>query len=62
MRGYRWDSKAQVWWREVMQFRLLEEQAWLASEVYASGRGARALGPRLTRRDAYSRYRLDSRD
>jgi|TARA_Y100001933_G_scaffold257051_1_gene302691 DNA polymerase-3 subunit epsilon len=62
MRGYRWDPKAQVWWREVMEFRLLEEQAWLASEVYASGKGARALGPRLTRRDAYSRYRLDGAD
>ena len=62
MRGYRWNPKAQVWWREVMEFRLLEEQAWLASEVYASGKGARALGPRLTRQDAYSRYRLDSAD
>ncbi|WP_165859646.1 3'-5' exonuclease [Tsuneonella suprasediminis] len=62
MRGYRWDPKAQVWWREVMDFRLLEEQAWLASEVYSSGKGARAHGPRLTRRDAYSRYRLDSPD
>lgn len=62
MRGYRWDPKAQVWWREVMDFRLLEEQAWLASEVYSSGKGARAHGPRLTRRDAYSRYRLDSAD
>ena len=38
------------------------EQAWLASEVYASGKGARALGPKLTRRDAYSRYRLESPD
>lgn len=45
-----------------MEIRLLEEQAWLASEVYASGKGARALGPKLTRRDAYSRYRLDSPD
>lgn len=56
-RGYRWDPKSQVWWREVMDDRLVAEQAWLATEVYASGKGARAHGPRLTRRDAYSRYR-----
>lgn len=40
-----------------MDDRLVAEQAWLAREVYANGKGARAMGPRLTRRDAYSRYR-----
>lgn len=60
MRGYRWDPKGQVWWREVRDDGLVAEQAWLASEVYASDKGARAMGPRLTRRDAYSRYRRDS--
>lgn len=59
MRGYRWNPTKQVWWREVMDDRLVTEQSWLANEVYASGKGARALGPRLTRRDAYSRFRLD---
>lgn len=59
MRGYRWNPTRQVWWREVMDDRLVAEQAWLASKVYASGKGAKAMGPRLTRRDAYSRFRLD---
>jgi len=59
MRGYRWNPKNQVWWREVMDDRLVTEQAWLASEIYASGKRARAMGPRLTRKDAYSRYRRD---
>ncbi len=57
MRGYRWDAKAQHWWREVSDTELLSEQAWLASEVYAHGKGARCMGPLITRRDAFSRYR-----
>lgn len=57
MRGYRWDPKAQLWWREVFNPDLLAEQAWLAHEIYGSGRQARAMGPRLTRRSARDRYR-----
>ena len=56
-RGYRWDAKAQIWWREVFDVDLLAEQAWLAHEIYAPGRQARALEPRMTRRTARDRYR-----
>jgi DNA polymerase-3 subunit epsilon len=57
MRGYRWDPKEQVWWREVFEADFVAEQSWLEIEIYAYDKGARALGPRVTRRDAYSRYR-----
>lgn len=57
MRGYRWEARQQVWWREVFDRDLVNEEAWLANEIYAAGKGARTLGPRVTRRDAYSRYR-----
>ncbi|WP_226698518.1 3'-5' exonuclease [Qipengyuania flava] len=57
MRGYRWDPKEQVWWREVFEADFVAEQSWLEIEVYAHDKGARAMGPRVTRRDAYSRYR-----
>ena len=56
-RGYRWNASERVWWHEVTDSELLAEQAWLATEVYASGRGAVAMGPRITRRNAFSRYR-----
>ena len=56
-RGYRWDAKAQLWSLEISDFLLLEEENWLANEVYAPGNGARARGPRLTQRTAYTRYR-----
>jgi DNA polymerase-3 subunit epsilon len=57
VRGYRWDAKERVWWREVFDRDLQDEQAWLAREVYAPGRQARSMGPRLTRRTARDRYR-----
>ena len=56
-RGYRWNASERAWWREVPDNQLLTEQAWLANEVYASGKGATFFGPRITRRDAFSRYR-----
>lgn len=56
-RGYRWNSEERVWWREVPDSQLLAEQAWLATEIYASAKGATSLGPRITRRNAFSRYR-----
>ena len=56
-RGYRWNAAERVWWREVSDNQLLSEQAWLATEVYASGKGATSMGPRITRRNAFSRYR-----
>lgn len=56
-RGYRWNPAAQVWWREVADRDLVAEEFWLAAEVYASGRGSRGSGPRLTSRTAYERHR-----
>lgn len=56
-RGYRWNPDERVWWREVSDNQLLAEQAWLATDIYASGKGATSMGPRITRRNAFSRYR-----
>lgn len=57
LRGYRWNPRSQVWWREVFDRQLLEEEAWLAREVYGSGKGSRGGGPRMTRRTAFERHR-----
>lgn len=56
-RGYRWNAAERVWWREVHDNQLLGEQAWLATEIYAFGKGATSMGPRIIRRNAFSRYR-----
>lgn len=56
-RGYRWNPTSRVWWREVTDDALLPEEFWLAREIYGPGCGASALAPRVTRRDAFSRYR-----
>ncbi len=57
LRGYRWNAKDKVWGREVFDRDLLAEQAWLAREVYALGGMAVGMGPRITRRTAFDRYR-----
>ena len=57
LRGYRWSPKKRVWWREVFDRDLVDEQAWLAREVYGTGKFSKALGPRMTRLSAYDRYR-----
>lgn len=57
MRGYRWNPKTKVWWREVFDRDLVIEQAWLAREVYGPDKFSKAMGPRLTRLTAYDRYR-----
>lgn len=57
MRGYHWNPKEKVWWREVFDRDLIAEQAWLAHEIYRPDKLARAMGPRLTRLTAYDRYR-----
>lgn len=56
-RGYRWNAEKRLWWREIFEDDLCAEQAWLALEVYASGKRAKAMGPRITQRIAYDRYR-----
>lgn len=57
LRGYRWNAPEKVWWREVSDSDLLEEQAWLAIHVYANAKGSRNHAPRITMRSAFSRYR-----
>ena len=57
LRGYRWNAPGKVWWREIFDANLLAEQAWLAREIYAHGKGATAMAPRITRRTAFDRYR-----
>ena len=55
-RGYRWNSDAKVWWREISESDLTEEEAWLGHHVYSAFDHARALGPRLTKVTARERY------
>lgn len=57
MRGYKWNPKEKVWWREVLERKFPEEEAWLAREIYAPNKFAKSMGPRLTRLTAYDRYR-----
>lgn len=57
LRGYRWDPKAQHWWREVFDRDRLAEEYWLAREIYAPDKRSRAMAPRITRRTAHDRYR-----
>lgn len=59
-RGYRWDPKAKVWWREVFERDFPDEEIWLAREIYGPDRYARSMGPRLTRLTAFDRYRRRS--
>lgn len=45
LRGYRWNARKRVWAKPVSETSCLSEEAWLARHVYASGCGARAMGP-----------------
>ncbi len=56
LRGYRWNSEDRVWWKEVQAQRLMDEEFWLARNVYAPECRPRALGPRLTELTARERY------
>lgn len=58
-RGYRWDSDGdpKCWWREVSDTKRLEEEWWLAGQVYSAAARPKALGPiveRITWRERYS--------
>ncbi len=55
-RGYRWDTDRKVWWKEVAQTALLEEEGWLARNIYGPDRRARAFGPRIAEVTARERY------
>ncbi|WP_210357325.1 3'-5' exonuclease [Sphingomonas beigongshangi] len=56
-RGYHWDAERKVWWAEVADYRLVEEQFWLAANVYAVAANPKALGPDLERITARTRFR-----
>lgn len=51
-RGYRWDPKAKVWWTEVAEHDVDDEELWLGREVTPNG-----PSPRLTRVTWRERHR-----
>ena len=51
-RGYRWDGRGRVWWREVPVAALEDEEAWLRADIYP-GDGA----PRVEPVSAFHRFR-----
>lgn len=55
-RGYRWSSEDKVWWREVEDARLVEEQFWLASHVYSVDANPKAICPDLRRVTSRTRF------
>ena len=55
-RGYRWDADRRVWWIEVEDQARTAEEFWLARNVYASGMGARAMGPDFEQVTAAERF------
>ena len=48
-RGYGWDARRRVWFREVLDPCIEEERTWLARNVYEPGLGALRSGPSVTR-------------
>lgn len=56
-RGYRWSGEDRLWFREVEDARLVEEQFWLASHVYAVEANPKALGPDIVRVTPRTRFR-----
>ncbi|MBD8640258.1 3'-5' exonuclease [Sphingomonas sp. CFBP 13733] len=56
-RSYRWDAGRRSWWKEVDDLSRSAEEFWLASSVYAAGRGARAMGPDFEKVTARTRFR-----
>jgi DNA polymerase-3 subunit epsilon len=55
-RGYRWDAKAKVWFREVLEEDLEEEQVWLLIQIYAAEFWPRAAAAELERVTWTTRY------
>jgi DNA polymerase-3 subunit epsilon len=55
-RGYRWSSNDKVWWREIEDRCLDEEQFWLARNVYDFSAKPKALGPDIQRITAGTRF------
>lgn len=55
-RGYHWDPKAKVWWREIDEAGRGTEARWLADNVYGERGRALGHGPRWDRVDRYRRF------
>lgn len=55
-RGYRWNPVRKVWWREVADQYLDQEQWWLAANVYAIDANPKALSPDIERITARTRF------
>lgn len=55
-RGYRWSSEDKVWWREIENARLVEEQFWLAGHVYSMDANPKAICPDLERVTSRTRF------
>lgn len=51
-RGYRWDPKTKLWWKEIAEAELEDEELWLARNVVPHG-----PSPRLTRITWRERHR-----
>lgn len=56
-RAYRWDPARRLWWKEIADMDRTNEEFWLASKVYSSGRGARSIGPDFEEITAARRFR-----
>lgn len=55
-RGYRWSSDDKVWWREIEDARLVEEQFWLAGHVYSMDAKPKAICADLERITSRNRF------
>lgn len=55
-RGYRWDQKAGVWWCEIPEDSLTDEEFWLARNVYGAEHRAKTMGPHITKVTWKERY------
>jgi len=51
-RHYRWDNARRIWWREITESQLDDEQSWLATEIYPG-----VDESMLTRISPFERYR-----
>lgn len=57
-RGYRWDAAddRKVWWREVADDQLVQEQFWLAANVYAAEARPQKICPEVVRVTPRTRF------
>lgn len=57
-RGYRWNAAVdrKVWWREVADDQLVDEQFWLAANVYAAAARPQKICPEIVRVTPRTRF------